>query len=862
DSWTRPMFDLADEIGMMVYPEIPHVEKDAALGHDVGGGTVFDVYKKQGRLPKEYKHQLADRIHAHWNHPSIWAYSLGNEMYEDKYTPFLCDAYEYVKNELHAPWPISQSGRYFSRREGDAFTKKVDFFDDHYYWLWSESWPQMEWWNSHLGRYIDGRLDRPWFNGECFGMFPNSNYDMFFKTLRTDLPDIPRDKYASLLNRTVADFSGQWRKLYWTKARSNLRLYGIRGFLLETERGDPMRGEYYKRLVETHRRWNQYITGFATHRMRPPRQDEITAFGEMVRQVNNPLYACTDLYFRRHFFAGRDFTTNLYTFNDTLEDVRDVVVPLRIVDENGKTQHEEVIRFPLLKQGEKNEKQIIWHVPASQKTGNYTVELRLRRQGKDVVSNQYNIYILGNDARRTKIKSNQKIALYLPADAKNAGAKHNAIKNVMDRLGVRYEAIRGAQSLSKHDILILGPDSFDATLKSDADAIRRWVNRGGKLLCLEQTEHIGPIPFAREMRLGETFASRVDVIVPRHPVFDGLSADDWDMWDGAGNLLTRKDMGNIFCQRDIQPVSDSVLATSAHHDTFGMAVAEVRVGQGVIFFSQVEATEKYDKDSVATRYLENLLQYTLAESWPEVAIPKYSIPQIKGKPIPSYTVAAIPPSKAVYVNLRDVANRGFRDEKGQDGKGGWFDEGANQDLRLLPVGKRTFAGVPFDIIDPNTNTGRSCVVLHTNQNGRYAKGNRPEQVEIPVGRHVKRLVFLVAGAWIPPPPDRSAIGEIVVKFGGGKCLYAVEVIPLRCNINIGNWWLPGEPLPGAQIGWSARDPRIPNTIGLWMFEWTNRQEESEIEKLIFRTRHRRGIPALVAITGEISTEDPKAETKK
>ena len=46
------------------------------------------------------------------------------------------------------------------------------------------------------------------------------------------------------------------------------------------------------------------------------------------------------------------------------------------------------------------------------------------------------------------------------------------------------------------------------------------------------------------------------------------------------------------------------------------------------------------------------------------------------------------------LSLAGAANASRMDETAADGKGGWLDLGAN-DLRVLPAGRKTYAGVPY-----------------------------------------------------------------------------------------------------------------------------------------------------------------------
>ena len=180
--------------------------------------------------------------------------------------------------------------------------------------------------------------------------------------------------------------------------------------------------------------------------------------------------------------------------------------------------------------------------------------------------------------------------------------------------------------------------------------------------------------------------------------------------------------------------------------------------------------------------------------------------------------------------------------------GGWFDEGRAQDLRIFPVGGQTFEGVPFRVIDPAANNGAACVVLNTAGNGRYPKGDRPNEVSMPVNRKLTRLVFLVAGAWAI---EGDVAAELVVKFAGGEGLFEADTIPLKVGVNLADWFIRGGAvLPRAKLAWSGVDERIPNPIGVWMFEWTNPQPQAEIRTLVFRTGNARTIPALIAVTGE------------
>ena len=61
----------------------------------------------------------------------------------------------------------------------------------------------------------------------------------------------------------------------------------------------------------------------------------------------------------------------------------------------------------------------------------------------------------------------------------------------------------------------------------------------------------------------------------------------------------------------------------------------------------------------------------------------------------------------VPLDLRDIANAGFADETAGDGQGGWTDQGPANDLRMLKPGTQLMDRMPFAILDPEKNGGKS-----------------------------------------------------------------------------------------------------------------------------------------------------------
>lgn len=162
------------------------------------------------------------------------------------------------------------------------------------------------------------------------------------------------------------------------------------------------------------------------------------------------------------------------------------------------------------------------------------------------------------------------------------------------------------------------------------------------------------------------------------------------------------------------------------------------------------------------------------------------------------------PWRSAPISLQTHVNRGFLDEVAEDGKGGWTDQGANNDLSAIEPGRLIAAGVTFDIIDPASNGGRSALVL-----GGKALTNMSEvTVPIPDGPVWRNLYLLHAGAWISKEGD--AVGRVRIRYADKT----ESVHEVRVGYDVGNWWLPST-LPNGLVGWTGENASCP-LVGLYV----------------------------------------------
>ncbi len=147
------------------------------------------------------------------------------------------------------------------------------------------------------------------------------------------------------------------------------------------------------------------------------------------------------------------------------------------------------------------------------------------------------------------------------------------------------------------------------------------------------------------------------------------------------------------------------------------------------------------------------------------------------------------PYQSTPLDLRQAVNMGFADEVANDGKGGWSDQGPDNDLRMIPVGKQRWGGLNFNIIDPAKNNGKSCIML-AGKNREYFPNEAGSDIK---GNIQGKFLYLIhAMAW---PGKGNDIGKVTVTYRDGTS----SVLPVRKS-DVGNWWSPA-PRDNGEVAW-------------------------------------------------------------
>lgn len=208
--------------------------------------------------------------------------------------------------------------------------------------------------------------------------------------------------------------------------------------------------------------------------------------------------------------------------------------------------------------------------------------------------------------------------------------------------------------------------------------------------------------------------------------------------------------------------------------------------------------------------------------------------------VESRTFKGLSATNTFAVDLTHHVNMGFADETPNDGVGGASDQGPVNDLSaLLPsVGRTTFYGVPYQIIDPDKNDGRSMCVLKGGDRIHF-----PMAVKgIAVGRAVDEIYFLQACAWT----SSGLLWKYLVKYEDGGTLE----VPVEKGNACLDWWGPRDNnllSPNARIAWTGRN-KGGNEIGLYSFRWKNPSPEKKVQGIDILSEGK-AVPMVVAMTG-------------
>jgi len=427
----------------------------------------------------------------------------------------------------------------------------------------------------------------------------------------------------------------------------DIKIVGIRN-AFDKSKIYPRLARYVGEMIEFVRMNDDVIQGFGScagptvkmppkedvWRMNPAQLGE-NVFSRMMKKTCAPVFVCADLHWKHNFFAGREYAMKVFCFNYFARDLPDAGLAIDLLNEQGQVLLNANRRLGVLVDGSRRELTHHLRVPAQLETGNYRIRFRLSAAGKLHSENEYDLFVLSKADLAARLATKKRVAV---ANSRDGIIYQFGPSRVLGRLGVNTDYLQDDYSksadyanLADYDVVVIAPGHTRDINAENSAALLEYLQNGGRIVCLAQT---GTIPWLPDLKLrspsigrglrypgiamGEIGAIGIsgDRIEPDHPVFAGIGRlENWQKWSAPYGRLFR---------RLAFPLSESVvLAGGTNKDRsgktpglrFGMLIAELKVGKGIMLLSQVEAMDLYGYDAVATKYLHNLFAYALGEQW-------------------------------------------------------------------------------------------------------------------------------------------------------------------------------------------------------------------------------------------------------
>ncbi|MBI4979023.1 MAG: beta-galactosidase [Spirochaetes bacterium] len=171
----------------------------------------------------------------------------------------------------------------------------------------------------------------------------------------------------------------------------------------------------------------------------------------------------------------------------------------------------------------------------------------------------------------------------------------------------------------------------------------------------------------------------------------------------------------------------------------------------------------------------------------------------------------------VPVDISQFANMDFKDDVAGDGRGGWSDQGAENDLSGFDVTKKDYNGIQFNIIDPAKNNGKA-VVTFKSKNISPAVTADALNITMKDGTRGTYLYLLHTICWAGKYND--PVGTIAIRLRNGKTVTQT----VTTGKDVSDWWKPANLDNGIVV---YKKPNKSETVGVYLskFRIDNRAQD-------------------------------------
>lgn len=534
------------------------------------------------------------------SHPSVVIYIMSNEMpYEGKTGDLYRDFFTRMHRELKK-W---DSTRLYICNAGYGLGKSADIYDVHRYWGW--------YYNTFL-TYLNMRDKGMWQN-------PGRVQPITFTECVGNYTGI--DGRFNLCSRTKQPGSQKCWTGHLPDAEQAEAAMAYQAFVLKNAT------ELFRRL----RSQNSCLAGTMPFTIVFHNWDGVKSFSEMkpkpaARQYQlsyQPVLLSWENW-QSQVYAGNKLSVVAHVVND--DDAGNDLSDVRLhwwIERDGKKVISGENEFPLIPYYGTDKQALAIDIPQNLPTGDYMLKGEVYSKDKKVSYNESEVFIAGKDWKDTSAKGTT-IFVYDTSVGQQT-------MNYLQRNGYSVKPVRSITELPKHSTLVLGKDSWDANLNSQTGQLKEYVNKGGRVICLEQSEAAFnqswlpvSVEFLKDSNNDPVYLSpslaykdgmNINLERPSHPVFKGLNPRMFRLWSDYTSYDESKSgfpaVYPVNGGYDLKSSSIKDVAILANYSRAlaGTALAEMFMGKGAVLLSGFDLINHCGVDPVADKFLSNMIQY-------------------------------------------------------------------------------------------------------------------------------------------------------------------------------------------------------------------------------------------------------------
>ena len=685
--------DVCDEEGMMIF--------GGRYGRPTGGTTQGPPEDFEKSLSIYKNTDLGDFA----SHPSVVIYTLSNEMgTRGKTGEAYMDFLRRVHKELKTNWDDT---REYIGNAGYGLGRAGDIYDVHRYWGW--------YYNSFL-TFLNLRDVQMWQN-------PGKTQAITFTECVGNYTGI--DGRFNLCSRTKQPGSQKC----WT------------GHLAPSQQADAAleyQAYVLKNVTEMFRRlrpYNPYISGLMPFTIIFFDWDEVHSFAQMRPKPAawqygvsyQPVLLSWECW-SPNVTAGSKIPVTAHVINDDDlgRDLQPCSLEWRIEDADRRQIAAGTVKVPAVDYYGTWRSKLEIPVPKDAVSGEYRLHGALIADDGSVVSHNSFDFFIASPLWKGRASAERPVKVFDPS-GKTARA--------LSALGIKAAKLSSFNGLKPREVLVIGEDAADALGAADKEALEKYMQDGGRVLCLRQGTSFDPSwidPGIKTLDFSNndpTYLSpsyeymdgmNINIERPEHPVFEGLCRDRVKLWsDYTGFDESKEGFPMIypvrggFLAHDVD-LSNAVLLANYTRNLSACALIEVRHGKGSVLYSGFDLAARTGVDPVAEKLLTNLVNYAAStravEPYTEVGstIVWGDYESERGIVTGAVNGLVVNPYPIVPLNKRaryplKVDARGYHYVGSY---GGW---NSRPGIQYLPRGRRPFAPFSFslggnDLVDDEKGT--------------------------------------------------------------------------------------------------------------------------------------------------------------